>query len=1242
MNGTTVLTKPRNYVVLIVVFLTLRYFLFYFLYHLSALFGFLVLYGIYSSVAKLIQKDRKHSQSTSQFLLSDEEGRTVGRMLGKASRAYPLANGAAWQKHLDSSKKEVYATAFFSKIIRNEPAEAVLRDILSFVQRDFVASWYNANISPNPGFLSYVDYVLHYAVAELYSRAQNIDATQLILVRIVAIVTTHVREVQSAERLLRASRLPNSKDPDEMNRQLAQHYCQGKLHPALTASAPDTLPTEYAWLRKRLKPLIPLLIPRKDSSSGIVMVLLREILMTCLLRPIVNNFSQPDYWNQLFDSLGGFLLDQQQQSHVLRKPSEYLPDLLDSALGATKNDPPSFDTFLRQIGSCSNLPDAIKIRDNILAEIERKSTSIAGCSSDDIIHGTKVSKIQGYINRLQVALKRVDKVIAKLTMKSKRTSRMDLNDTLTLAQCLEDASLLPFFDDYLNMTGRTPLLQYWVSATSFQDQLCLEKTIQTFEDELDQSIVDTWDLTSVAVNVCDLWKDFFAPDASLKISQFVGPRIHSALESFVEVYTTSEAALTLENLTKDATCNGVKCILLALQDIIQVMKTDDFPAFLKHPIGQKLMSRITGSNNPLRFLRPNRSPERGAVQDRVSLDSERSGEEDDDQTPKKKISSSVLGSMFKMNRRGSKGSRSPWSAEDREDLPYTSPLKSDGDDGVEGELHGIIHSEENSFVPLKKSSKAAMKRISPFFGDRDTTLKMQIKAEEIASSGKAFLESFRKRKSGEVLGHTRSNSASRSSFDKEPSSPALGDAPRISITKANDTEMESFIKLEIEDQNQPTPIDEDVMALSPQEAMPPMIILPAKFFELDASLEKLQKEFEVYERDLKDSEKENNPEKQRGLGYAKRGIWHEIQDIMAEKQSIERTELENVILPGRVTLSIANSHVLEQEGKEYAVYPIQVNRLNSEGTSSGWIVFRRYSQFVTLHQDLKAKFPVIMQQYELPGKLISGIMRRRSFFLESRRESLEKYLMNLIHHPEICKFQVFRRFICHPSIIKLLYGSSDLEGSPTKKSFLKSVFHNVDDTVDAMFQKQRNKTAGHSPLPVNSSSYSVFSHQPVSSATTPEPLLSENEPISSSAEPIIDLFVELFEIKGLRRQAIVIFLQNLFGDTVERRLTESLRDTLSNERLLAVITSIRDNFWPSGVWNPTQPVRLEEEKVRTKFEASSKIIQLFPELFGGMVGRQNARKGAIRVCTVFQNPRLNQHLMYRILDEILFVLFPKL
>ncbi|KAL0074151.1 PXA domain-containing protein [Phycomyces blakesleeanus] len=135
----------------------------------------------------------------------------------------------------------------------------------------------------------------------------------------------------------------------------------------------------------------------------------------------------------------------------------------------------------------------------------------------------------------------------------------------------------------------------------------------------------------------------------------------------------------------------------------------------------------------------------------------------------------------------------------------------------------------------------------------------------------------------------------------------------------------------------------------------------------------------------------------------------------------------------------------------------------------------------------------------------------------------------------------------------------------------------------------------------------------------------ENEGITRFTEPLCDLFIEMFELKEknnwLRRQAVVIILQQIFGGTIERRLTDTL--------------------WPEGASLSFKPPRRPEEKQHTREEANRKLSTWLPDLLGSMVGRQNSRRGARRLFSVLQNKRLNQDLVYTLFDEILYELFPE-
>jgi hypothetical protein len=210
--------------------------------------------------------------------------------------------------------------------------------------------------------------------------------------------------------------------------------------------------------------------------------------------------------------------------------------------------------------------------------------------------------------------------------------------------------------------------------------------------------------------------------------------------------------------------------------------------------------------------------------------------------------------------------------------------------------------------------------------------------------------------------------------------------------------------------------------------------------------------------------------------------------------------------------------------------------------------------------------------------------------------------------------------MCPSAIIRLLY-AGEKESPQKKPNFLMNVLNTVDDSIDSIFYgRGRSRNAI-----LEQPKAAVFSHSAIDEE--------EDETfVSNNTEPLIDLFIELFQLTGFRKQAVVLFLQQLFGDTVERRVTESIRDALSQERVLKTLIQVKDTYWPNDVFSNGVKPRTTDEKLKTKFEANRKIMTLIPDLFGGLVGRQNARKGAMRFSTMFQNQRLNAHLMYKIFD----------
>lgn len=118
----------------------------------------------------------------------------------------------------------------------------------------------------------------------------------------------------------------------------------------------------------------------------------------------------------------------------------------------------------------------------------------------------------------------------------------------------------------------------------------------------------------------------------------------------------------------------------------------------------------------------------------------------------------------------------------------------------------------------------------------------------------------------------------------------------------------------------------------------------------------------------------------------------------------------------------------------------------------------------------------------------------------------------------------------------------------------------------------------------------------------------------------------------------MLLIQQVFEGTVERRVTDILKWAFSDENICLQLETLREAFWPGGKWRSDPPARSTQQVQETRNEAQSKLMHILPEMVGGVVGKQNAKRGAERLFLVFQNRRLNQHLLYQIFDEIVFAL----
>ncbi|KAG1159705.1 hypothetical protein G6F37_004648 [Rhizopus arrhizus] len=475
-------------------------------------------------------------------------------------------------------------------------------------------------------------------------------------------------------------------------------------------------------------------------------------------------------------------------------------------------------------------------------------------------------------------------------------------------------------------------------------------------------------------------------------------------------------------------------------------------------------------------------------------------------------------------------------------------------------------------------------------------------------------------------------------------------------------------------------------------APPGDLMLETKVEQLSKEIDKLVAQEDIVDALIEKAEIQNRLEELRILKKSKSIFRQELQQMKYQKSQYELQESENTLVPNRSQVNITNATIGSDGHGDFALYVIEIQQLGYDGNYvSGWIVARRYSEFFALHQKLKGSYPAV-KLIEFPAKW--PLLKLQKPFLEARRISLERYLKRLLDDEEICKSQELRAFLSQqnifvpgpadhfnaastssPSVQNLQRSMVAIEEQTKyalqkKSGFIsqiyKTVAANIDDILiapsilDMITQRLSEQVTefsqedAHSTKTVSSTPSSIMSMSSNSkmvdsalhASTTSLPDSIKTEGITRFTEPLCDLFIEMFELKDktnwLRRQAIVILIQQILEGTIERKLKETVNYLSSSSMIVFYVNKVTDSLWPDGETLKFKEPRRPEEKLQTKEEANRNLSRWLPDLLGNMVGRQNARKGARRLFTVLQNKRLNQDLVYVLLDEFIYALFPEL
>lgn len=190
--------------------------------------------------------------------------------------------------------------------------------ILNYCLTSYLASLPPAMPSPSyvtssasPLLPETIECTLRYTIHALATRLSNVDPEYLVVERIVPLIIRHVREYKRALAVVNQSgRRHLSRTAEDGERMVVEAFRARATASATAkisttggiASSLDTTASELAHLRTiATTRILPALLPPTLLNSPTIRMLLREILVACILHPILTMLRDPDYWNQTMD-----------------------------------------------------------------------------------------------------------------------------------------------------------------------------------------------------------------------------------------------------------------------------------------------------------------------------------------------------------------------------------------------------------------------------------------------------------------------------------------------------------------------------------------------------------------------------------------------------------------------------------------------------------------------------------------------------------------------------------------------------------------------------------------------------------------------------------------------------------------------------------------------------------------------------------------------------------------------------
>ncbi|KAJ6575421.1 PhoX domain-containing protein [Mycena capillaripes] len=1170
--------------------------------------------------------------------LLDAKGPSARKNLHYAARPFVFSSPAAWQAVLTRSQWSQDSPQSFPPLVPNAPVlSGAINDILIMIVRDFVLVWYK-DLSTSPSFPMAVSSVLHKSLENVLDRAAGIDLSELVVKRILPKVTAHIEQFRQSEVALRGAGLERRlTQSEELDLLLASRYTSkggGKLHPSVdNLSTTFTKQTEEAHLRQLVEKALPFVLPEKEGRSRVLKLVVREIVACAVLYPVMEMVSDPDFWNKAIDQVAGAAIHEQKLITKVRNVLEAQsprPQRLSSAPVAAlpttetitiRTDARQFESFLRSINRCSSLLDARRLKNDVVGEIRRTRISLANHEKEDWINGEKTEDVVAFLDRLYTAKRKVEERIVVLgggddSGRQSSYQEPGPKSGLTLRDVLQNPSSLSYFMEFMDRRHRSLLVQFWLTVESFKNPL--ESVDSSSSGDEDEPIQDASTSVTVREDISMIYELYFST-----------PTPHPTLASIPKKHIQRiRDFATSEQPPSPATQRTVRRSVMLAQRQVERNMEHDFEDFER----SELWFRAIGDTDFGRSAQRNSPEPPPSLKDRRSVTSPG-------------LSNLHVGTPSPLKQ--SFGSIPHMLPRSESSPNYVRQrTASGGSHRSTGSHHSRPSNIEVLMSPVFDTSSDDSR--APLFDDPDDRLQ---RAEEVRMEAiQAALTDIMALEQERALPPTDEDLGDRDTMFAASHSSNSGGKRRAMFDGDLD-------EVEVDEDRQ----EANEGSGSFQLAAPGDLQLSYEIARLGDNIANLQSQEAILVTLIKKAELTGDTQELKLLNKSKSAMNRELRALQFQKLQYEQQESANRLFSDRTKVAIVSSTVGDEDGKSVVRYLVEIQQLAPDGSfASGWVVARRYNEFLTMHTKLRDRYALV-RNLDFPGKRL--VTALSNSFVDTRKVALEKYLQSLIAIPIVCDSDELRGFLSRESPFAasenngaVAKGPAAFSGTDLVRTVYRSVTESIDDMffgpsmLDVMIQRLTRQAAefagivgsGINDVDLVAQAFNAPGKRSSEAAMMElsgdlKPLEGETSTSTFSA-PICDLLLAVFELNKtnnwLRRQAVVIILQQVLGGTIERKIRENVKAFLEESRIMVLVNLFRNGLWPGGRLKPPSVPRTADEKLRTRDEANRKLSSLVPDLAANMIGRTNARRGARRIFAVLQNRRLNQHIAYTIVDEV--------